>query len=116
MPDIRTVLQAMSVDDRALWSECRTNMRRAFLTAHNHTVGMQNWDVSDDMFMDLIDINLALLFDRSGRLESTTEVVSAKDAEKIMEKIEEAGQNVGKAKAQPEMSEASKKLADGWGK
>lgn len=73
--DIREILMALSPDDRALWSEHRTTMRRSFLTAHNNTVGMGNWSDKDDAFIDLIDIQLALLFDRAGRFETTKDII-----------------------------------------
>lgn len=85
MPDIREILNALDVDDRALWSEHRTTMRRAFLTAHNATVGIGNWSANDDAFADLIDIQLALLFDRAGRMDT-----GGKDIIGNGKKIEEA--------------------------
>lgn len=85
MPDIREVLKALSVDDRALWSEHRTTMRRSYLQAHNATVGIATWVDEDDMFLDLIDIKLALLFDRSGRLSATTDIIG--NGHKIEESV-----------------------------
>lgn len=99
--DIREILQAMSVDDRAIWSESRTNMRRAFLYAHNSTAGIANWDAQDDAMMDLIDIRLAMLFDRAGRLSMTTDIIGKEDAKKVEEAIESAGSKL-------------LKTADGW--
>ncbi len=95
--DIREILAALSPDDRALWSEHRTAMRRSFLTAHNHTVGIANWTDKDDAFADLIDIQLALLFDRAGRFEATKDIIGSDKAESIAANI-------------IEQSEASKKL------
>lgn len=85
MPDIREILNALSVDDRAVWSEHRTTMRRAFFTAHNATVGIANWTDKDDAFADLIDIQLALLFDRAGRFETTKDIVG--NGNKIAEAV-----------------------------
>lgn len=99
--DIREILQAMSVEDRAIWSESRTNMRRAFLYAHNNTAGIANWDAQDDAMMDLIDIRLAMLFDRAGRLSMTTDIIGKEDAKKVEEAIESAGSKL-------------LKTADGW--
>lgn len=86
--DIRQILAALSIEDRALWSECRTNMRRAFLHAHNETMGIGQWEAQDDAFVDLIDIQLALLFDRAGRLDTVTDIVGFTDGEKISANIE----------------------------
>lgn len=94
--DIREILAALSPDDRALWSEHRTAMRRSFLTAHNHTVGIANWTDKDDAFADLIDIQLALLFDRAGRFEATKDIIGS-NGERIANSI-------------IEQSEASKKI------
>lgn len=88
MPDTRQILAAMSVDDRALYIQCRTDMRRAFLTAHNSTVGIAKWEDQDDSLLDLVDIRLALLFDRSGRLNSATDIIGTDDGEKLHTKLE----------------------------
>lgn len=123
MPDIREILNALDVDDRALWSEHRTIMRRSFLNAHNETVGIDKWTFEDDAFMDLIDIRLALLFDRAGRLQSTTDIVgdgaeieadllSKEDIVKSAHKI--LTQTNTKVPSDAEMSEASKLLQQGW--
>lgn len=125
MPDIREILNALSVDNRALWSEQRTIMRRAYLNAHNETVGIGNWTHEDDAFMDLIDIRLALLFDRAGLLNSTKEIIGDThiDIEHDIKKREDDMKDryvqvFGRANRQsvePDMSEASKLLQnDGW--
>jgi len=108
MPDIREILNALSIDNRALWSEQRTIMRRAYLNAHNETVGIGNWTHEDDAFMDLIDIRLALLFDRAGLLDSTKEIIGAEQGEKIESELIAKAANL---KVEP--SEASKQLANG---
>lgn len=80
--DIREVLQALDAKDRQLWSECRTAMRKVYLTAHNKVIGLADYEAQDDAFMDLIDIQLALLFDRGGRVNSA-KTLSGDDGEKI---------------------------------
>lgn len=81
--DIREILNALNEDDRKLWSEHRTTMRRAYINAHNNTIGVEKWEATDDAFMDLIDIKLAILFDRSGKLFATKEIIGIEDATKI---------------------------------
>lgn len=88
MPDIREIMAALSVDDRSIYQEARSAMRRAFLTAHNLTVGIGEWDCEDDSLLDLFDIRLALLFDRAGRLNATTAVVSKADGETVHKQLE----------------------------
>lgn len=83
MPDVREILAALSIDDRALWSEQRTIMRRSYLNAHNQTLGIEDWSAEDDAFIDLIDIRLALLFDRAGRLETTKSIIDTDRQEAI---------------------------------
>ena len=90
MPDIREIMNALSPDDRAMYAEARSNMRRAFLNAHNNTVGIANWEQQDDSLLDLIDIRLALLFDRSGRINATTDIVGIDDGKKLEENLESA--------------------------
>jgi hypothetical protein len=116
MPDIREILNALDVDDRALWSEHRTIMRRSFLNAHNETVGMGKWSHEDDAFMDLIDIRLALLFDRAGRLNATHDIVG--DGAEIEQNIKDM-EDKAKVKLvtlpDTKMSEASRLLQEGFG-
>lgn len=88
MPDTRQILAAMSVDDRALYIQCRTDMRRAFLTAHNNTVGIDKWEDQDDSLFDLLDIRIALLFDRSGRINAATDIIGADNGEKLHTELE----------------------------
>jgi len=80
--DIREILQALDEADRKLWSDCRTAMRKVYLTAHNKVLGLADYEAQDDAFMDLIDIKLAALFDRGGRL-NTAKTLAGDDADKI---------------------------------
>lgn len=130
MPDIREILNALDINNRALWSEQRTIMRRSYLNAHNQTVGMGNWSIEDDAFLDLIDIRLALLFDRAGLLHSTKEIIG--NGDKIEEDLKDS-ENKMKNKftksidiaeeSKTNVSEATKFLIEGfasnpkdWGK
>jgi hypothetical protein len=90
MPDIRTVLNALDAEDKRLWTQHRTEMRRSYLTAHNSVLGVHAWDEADDVFMDYIDIKLALLFDKSGRMLQDKTVATAEDAGKIEESLDRA--------------------------
>jgi len=83
MTDIREILNALDEEDKRLWLHHRTEMRRSYLTAHNSVLGIHTWSNADDMFMDYIDIKLALLFDQSGRTKNTKTIVSVADAEKV---------------------------------
>jgi len=132
MPDIREILNALDIDNRALWSEQRTIMRRSYLNAHNQTVGMSQWSHEDDAFLDLIDIRLALLFDRAGLLHSTKEIIGNGDEieQELKEKDTQLAhmQMIGRARRNVETlpldtnadrSEASKTLegfASDWAK
>lgn len=88
MPDIREVLNALDDTDKRLWSQHRTEMRRSYMNAHNSVLGIAAWDHNDDAFIDLIDIKLALLFDKSGRFAAVKEIIHAGDGDKIIEHIE----------------------------
>lgn len=83
MPDIREVLNALDETDKRLWSQHRTEMRKSYMNAHNSVLGIASWDHNDDAFVDLIDIKLALLFDKSGRFAAVKEVIHADDSKKI---------------------------------
>lgn len=78
MPDIREVLAALDENDKRLWSQHRTEMRKSYLNAHNAVLGVAAWDYNDDAFIDLIDIKLALLFDKAGRF-NTVKSLTAND-------------------------------------
>lgn len=88
MPGIREILAALDDTDKRLWSQHRTEMRRSYMNAHNSVLGIAAWDDNDDAFIDLIDIKLALLFDKSGRFAATKEIIHAGDGDKIIEQIE----------------------------
>jgi hypothetical protein len=90
MPDIRTVLNALDAEDKRLWTQHRTEMRRSYLTAHNSVLGVHSWDDTDDQFLDYIDIKLALLFDKSGRMSQATIVATSEDAKKIEATLDKA--------------------------
>ena len=72
MPDIRDILKALNEQDRRLYSQVRTVMRRTYISAVTEVVGMSQYNEVDDAFLDLVDIKIASLFDRSGRFESIT--------------------------------------------
>lgn len=111
MPDIREVLKALSPEDKTLWTQCRSNMRSVYLNAHNNVIGMSGWSAEDDAFLDLIDIRLALLFDRSGKLDTVKDIIGAEHKE-IEQNIHTADDQM-KAKPVIEKTAASKAL-DGW--
>jgi hypothetical protein len=124
MPDIREILNALDDNDKRLWQQHRTEMRRSYLNAHNTTLGMAAWDFNDDAFLDLIDIRLAILFDRSGRFAATKDIVGEVDAEKIEADIYTKGSAIavsGKPTAayldavKTDPSSATKALTEIWG-
>lgn len=85
MPDIRDILKGLSVDDRAVYQETRTAMRRAYLAAHAAILPINEYSHEDDAFLDLIDIKIATLFDRAGVFNHAEGHVD-KDAEARIEK------------------------------
>jgi len=93
--DIREILKALDEKDQRLWSECRTAMRKVYLTAHNKVLGLADYEAQDDAFMDLIDIKLALLFDRGGRVNSS-KTITGDDADKIEEDLLDKDYELGK--------------------
>lgn len=81
--DIREILAAIDEKDKQLWSNCRTNMRKVYIAAHNKIIGTADWATIDDAFLDMVDIQLAELFDRSGRISATKPLINHDDANKI---------------------------------
>lgn len=88
--DIREILKALAPEDKLLWSQFRTEMRRTYINAHSSTMGAQQWADSDDAFLDLIDIKLATLFDRCGKVNATKDIIGKEDIAEAEKKIEEA--------------------------
>ncbi len=93
--DIREILAALSPEDRAMYTKHRNDMRRNYMIAHNQTIGMENWNNFDDQFLDYIDITLALLYDRAGRLMATKDICGD-DKSKIEQDIDNIESNLKK--------------------
>lgn len=106
MADIREILAALSDEDRAMYTQHRNEMRRSYLIAHTETIGLDKWAAEDDRFLDYIDISLALLYDRSGRLTAPKDIIG-EDNVAIEQKIDAVEMNLAK------ISAAAKKQ-DGW--
>lgn len=90
MPDIREVLNALEEKDRHLYAYIRTAMRSTYLSAVSDVIGIQQYSQEDDAFMDLIDIKLAILFERAGKFNNAKGSISDEDAIKIENEIVEA--------------------------
>lgn len=95
MADIREILAALSDEDRAMYTQHRNEMRKSYLLAHNETMGMDKWDSFDDQFLDYIDITLAMLYDRSGKLMATKDILG-NDKAKIEKDIDVIESNLKK--------------------
>lgn len=104
MADIREILNALSTEDRAMYTQHRNEMRRSYLLAHTETIGMDKWAAEDDRLLDYVDISLALLYDRAGRLVASKELIGS-DKEKIEAQIDSADVNLKKID----------QVASGWG-
>lgn len=89
MPDIREILAALDTDDKARFLEARNTMRRAFMGAHAASaLTIDKWTQEDDAFLDLIDVKLAMLFDRSGHMDSKgKDIIHKEDGVKIEQDI-----------------------------
>lgn len=99
LPDIRDILKGLSETDRAIYTEVRTQMRRAYLYAHSKTLPIEQYEESDDQFLDLLDIKIAQLFDRAGVFNHTEGNLDTENAKKTEADIETA---------------ATKMLKNGW--
>lgn len=74
-------------------------------------VGVDNWTNDDDALLDLLDIKIAVLFDRAGRIEGIKPLIDKEKVKATEDKIEGQGEKIA-AKIETEMSEASQKLVD----
>lgn len=89
MPDIRDVLKGLSLDDRALYTELRTSMRRTYLLAHSKLLPIDKYEATDDAFLDLIDIKIAMLFERGGAFDHNKGVLNVAEAESIEQSVKQ---------------------------
>jgi len=94
MPDIRDVLNALEEKDRYLYSHLRTEMSSTYLKAVHETLGITNFNQEDHAFMDLIDIKLAILFERAGKFDAARGSIDEEAANQIEQQIVEAASNL----------------------
>lgn len=90
MPDIRDVLKGLSPDDRAAYAEIRTIMRRAYLGAHARVLPIERYELTDDAFLDLIDIKIAMLFDRAGVFDHSEGNIETDKAAQVQHEVQES--------------------------
>lgn len=83
MPDIRDVLKGLGIEERAIYTETRTAMRKAYLSAHSKILPIEKYNEQDDQFLDLIDIKIAQLFDRSGKFDNADGHIETETAKTI---------------------------------
>ena len=82
------------------------------MLAHTETIGMDKWASEDDRLLDYVDISLALLYDRAGRLISSKELIG-EDKEKIEAAIDSADSNL--KKIDRALGNAAMIANSGWG-
>lgn len=114
MPDIRDVLKGLSPDHRALYTEVRTTMRRAYLAAHASILPIEQYEVTDDAFLDLIDIKIALLFDRAGVFNHVDGNLNTEDAKVAEATIEADGASAATKLMQRPLQQQNSAAAQGW--
>lgn len=100
--DIRDILKGLSPEFAAIYAETRTNMRRAYLYAHSKLLPIEQYEIADDAFLDLMDIKIAELFDRSGSFNHAEGHLNTERAKEIETAIKDSSK-----------SEASK-ILDSW--
>lgn len=113
--DIRALYKSLSPEDRIIYQQIRSDFRKIYLNAHNNIVGMDKWSMDDDYFLDLLDIKIAEMFDRMGKVDSAVTVVDKEEKEVIEASIEKSGNKITE-KMNTEMSAAtaSMKNKGGW--
>ncbi len=93
--DIRELLKSLSLDDRIAFYRIRNDMRKVYLNAHTNVLGMEHWEEEDDQYLDLLEIKLAVLFDRAGLLDTGgKEVIGKEDAVAIEQNIHKQGDDI----------------------
>jgi len=77
MLNITEILSNLNADDKNRYDSARAAMRKAFLTAHNLILGIENWSTGDDEVFDWIDRSLIEMMKASGRVKTKTDVDAA---------------------------------------
>jgi len=111
VPDIRDILKGLSPDDRALYTEVRTVMRRAYLSAHAKILPIEQYEQTDDAFLDLIDIKLALLFDRAGVFNHSDGNLATETAKEIEQTLHDGADSLATRLMKQPLQQQQ-----GWGK
>ena|SRR5258708_39959163 len=75
--NITEILSNLNTDDKNRFDNARAVMRKAFLTAHNLILGIENWSTGDDEVFDWIDRSLIEMMKASGRVKTKTDVDAA---------------------------------------
>jgi hypothetical protein len=83
--DIMAVYRSLSPEDRAIYQQIRTDMRKVYINAHTNVVGMDYWLIDDDYFLDLIDIKVAVLFDRAGHIQGVKLLIDKEEEKKQLD-------------------------------
>ncbi len=111
--DIRKLYASLSETDRTIYQQIRTDMRRIYLRAHTHVIGMDKWEMEDDYFLDLIDMKVAVLFDRAGAIDGAEAPVDKQEEKAIEASIEKQGASISDGSRK--LSMMPPKLVQGWG-
>lgn len=114
MPDIRDVLKGLSADDRALYMEARNVMRRAYLAAHAKVLPIEKFEIADDQFLDLIDIKIAMLFDRSGAFDHSQGALETKASAEIETEIKASFESAATRMMKATQIDNGKAATQGW--
>jgi len=112
MPDIRDVLKGLDADSRAVYTEVRTQMRRAYLYAHSKALPIEQYNQEDDNFLDMIDIKIAMLFDRAGVFNHVEGHLNSDKAAEVEQTLHQASDSL--ATRMMRQSAAQGAIA-GWG-
>lgn len=75
--NITEILSNLNTDDKNRYDNARAVMRKAFLTAHNLILGIENWSTGDDEVFDWIDRSLIEMMKASGRIKTAKTDVDA---------------------------------------
>lgn len=123
MNDIRDILKGLDPEHRAIYTECRTTMRRAYLSALAKVLPIEQYNGDDDYFLDLIDIKIAQMFDRAGFFDHSEGKLGDDKAKVIGQDIEQSAKLEEKqvvnhepiAEFETTDSAATKLLKGDWG-
>ena len=77
--DVLNTLANMKENEQKLFLTIRNRMRKAYMLSIKQTIGIENYNETDDTFLDAIDIKCEMLAARAGMSTMDNENINAEE-------------------------------------